>query len=341
MHLLRQARQLSRVAATARSLPARALSSSSSSKPPGTSDTSETSTKPTKPIVVGDMVETRRSTAAAAAAAASTTLQEAISNLARASNTCALPVSSKHAAVLVALFESPTDGELHVILTQRSSKMRKHAGEVCLPGGKREAGDTDDVATALREAHEELGIDPGAVTVLATMPPLLSKHLLSVTPVVATVPPGLSFTPSPTEVAHVFTAPLGMFLRGGPCYQYRDVAWEGLPYRLHYWDYKYRGQEFLIWGLTAGVLIMVAEQALGRRAAFPVHPPGALPYSALAYERGRLVFRGGGGAARGSAAVPGAMVTAAEAEAAVGGEQEEEEDGGVAAAGGEGGGSGG
>lgn len=79
--------------------------------------------------------------------------------------------------------------------------MRKHAGEVCFPGGKREPGDQDDVATALREAQEELGIDPGCVDVVVTMPPVLSKHLLSVTPVVATVPQGMRFIPSPAEVS--------------------------------------------------------------------------------------------------------------------------------------------
>ena len=96
-----------------------------------------------------------------------------------------------------------------------------------------------------------------------------------------------------------------MFLRAGPGYRHRDVDWEGFPYRLHYWDYQYRGQQFLIWGLTAGMLVVVAEKALGRSAEFQVHPPGAAPYTALAFERGRLIFRGGspGAAAGGGEAV--------------------------------------
>lgn len=56
----------------------------------------------------------------------------------------------------------------------------------------------------------------------------------------------------------------------------------------------YKENEFLIWGLTAGLLIVVAEKALGRKPDFRVDPPGARPYSALAYENGRLVFRGSG-----------------------------------------------
>ncbi|KAL4522160.1 hypothetical protein Ndes2437B_g07902 [Nannochloris sp. 'desiccata'] len=277
-------------------------------------------------ILVEEMVETRRTPRTAT----EVPLAQAIANLrCHHSNTPApTPVSSKHAAVLIPLFES--DGEIHVILTQRSSKLRKHAGEVCFPGGKREEGDANDVATALREAQEELGIDPGCVDVVVSMPPVLSKHLLSVTPVIATVPADLRFVPSPLEVEHVFSAPLKMFLEAGNGYSHRDVEWEeGIPYRLHYWEYKYKDQSFLIWGLTAGILIVAAEQALGRSAVFPVNPPGAMPYTALAFERGKLVFRvsegdstagtGRDGTMRGTtAAVPGAVVTEAEMVAAVG-----------------------
>ena len=274
-------------------------------------------------ILVEEMVETRRSSRAAT----DISLATAVDNLKRfhSNATASTPVSSKHAAVLIPLFES--DGEIHVILTQRSSKLRKHAGEVCFPGGKREEGDVDDVATALREAHEELGIPTECVNVVATMPPVLSKHLLSVTPVIATVPADLRFVPSPSEVEHVFSAPLRMFLEAGNGYSHRDVQWEDLPYRLHYWEYKYKEQSFLIWGLTAGILIVAAEQALGRPAEFPVHPPGAMPYTALAFERGKLVFRGGSAAGgTNTAAVPGAVVMESEMAAAVGDVDGEEEE---------------
>jgi 8-oxo-dGTP pyrophosphatase MutT (NUDIX family) len=287
-------------------------------------------------ILVEEMVETRRTPRMPTDVVS---LNQAIANLRRhhSNTTASTPVSSKHAAVLIPLFES--EGEIHVILTQRSSKLRKHAGEVCFPGGKQEDGDANDVATALREAHEELGIDPGCVNVIVSMPPVLSKHLLSVTPVIATVPSDLRFIPSPSEVDHVFSAPLSMFLEAGPGYSHRDVQWEGLPYRLHYWEYRYKDQNFLIWGLTAGILVVAAEQALGRSAAFPVHPPGAMPYTALAFESGKLVFRGGGGGGSStsansagdnregtSAAVPGAFVTEAEMVAAVGEDEDDIEE---------------
>lgn len=91
----------------------------------------------------------------------------------------AQPVSARHAAVLVPLFED-AEGVVRVILTQRASSLPTHSGEVCLPGGKRDPGDADDAATALREAHEELGIPPAACCLLGALPPFLSKHLLSV-----------------------------------------------------------------------------------------------------------------------------------------------------------------
>eukprot|EP00887_Chlorella_sp_A99_P000651 scaffold5.g651.t1 len=243
------------------------------------------------------------------------------------------PVSSKYAAVLVPLFEDAR-GEVHVVLTQRSSRLNKHSGEVCFPGGKRD-GAEDDVATALREANEELGLNPRDVTLLGCLPPFLSKHLLSV---LGLIPAGLRFTPNQAEVEHVFTAPLRMFLEAGPGYRSHDVEWApGIPYRVHYWDYSSGGKQFLIWGLTAGMLVVVAEKAFGRPPAFAASPLGAPEYTSLAYDGTALVFRGGrpaapeaqqlASAAAGagehgarSAAEAGALVTQVEAEAAVGGD---------------------
>jgi 8-oxo-dGTP pyrophosphatase MutT (NUDIX family) len=76
---------------------------------------------------------------------------------------------SQDAAVLAPLFER--DGELHAVFTRRRGDLRIHAGQVSFPGGRREPGDADLVATALREAHEEIGLDPAAVTVLGALHP--------------------------------------------------------------------------------------------------------------------------------------------------------------------------
>jgi 8-oxo-dGTP pyrophosphatase MutT (NUDIX family) len=73
------------------------------------------------------------------------------------------------AAVLAPLFER--DGDLHAVFTKRRSHLRLHAGQISFPGGRREEGDTDLIQTALREAHEEIGLDPGAVTLVGALRP--------------------------------------------------------------------------------------------------------------------------------------------------------------------------
>jgi len=207
------------------------------------------------------------------------------------------PVSTKPAAILVPLFEDTHTGAIHVLLTQRSSTLNTHAGEVCLPGGKREDQDADDIATALRETHEELGIHPNHISIIGTLPPILSKHFLSVTPVLATIPHNLEFNNNnnPGEVSAVFSVPLSCFLTSkGGGYSCRDVEWEpGIKYRLHFFDIKYRndGVVYKVWGLTAGVLIQIAEMAYNRRADFLVNPPNCPSYTLLTYEDGKLGFR--------------------------------------------------
>eukprot|EP00624_Nannochloropsis_granulata_P002809 evm.model.NODE_24274_length_29257_cov_20.527943.7 len=104
------------------------------------------------------------------------------------------PVTLRKAAVLLPLFEHIEDGRIHCLLTVRPKHMRSHAGEVCFPGGKVEAGETE-VQTAMREAMEEIGLAPEAVRVVGKMTPTLSLHFLEVTPVVAVIP--ADFVPQP------------------------------------------------------------------------------------------------------------------------------------------------
>ena len=168
------------------------------------------------------------------------------------------------------------------------------AGEVCLPGGKRDPADSSDVDTALREAHEELGIAPSSVQVLAQLPPFLSKHRLSVTPVVGIIPPPQALRPNPSEVAHVFDMPLKFFLEDCPSHTWKDISWEGFKYRLHFFEHLTNGRTFLVWGLTAAMLIEVAEQALGRKPAFAAHTPGSIPYTELRIQQDRLTWKAPG-----------------------------------------------
>ena len=133
--------------------------------------------------------------------------------LAAALPAAALAAESQRAAVLVPLFwRGDGDGDaracLHVLLTQRLQSLSTHGGECAFPGGRRDATDADDAATALREAHEEVGLPPAQARVLAVLPPVLSKHRLSVTPVVALIPADFMPAPHAAEVAAVFELPL-------------------------------------------------------------------------------------------------------------------------------------
>ena len=171
------------------------------------------------------------------------------------------------------LAASSTRGdEVRVLLCTRSEALSSHAGEVCLPGGKNDPGESD-VACALREADEEIGLRAAAhaLDVVATLPPFLSKGRVSVRPVVACVG-SRTFEPSVNEdeVAETFTVPLESFL-DDVGHSHRD--WEFLPgrvIRVHFFERAGR----VVWGLTASVLVETAEVAFGRRAAFRKTPPG-------------------------------------------------------------------
>ncbi|KAJ3181411.1 hypothetical protein HDU87_001017 [Geranomyces variabilis] len=120
--------------------------------------------------------------------------------------------AEKRAAVLVGLVVDPETRRLEVWLTLRSSKLRKHGGEVALPGGRQEGSDADLVATALRESEEEIGLDRDAVESVTCLKPFLSRFLLLVTPVVGIVPGDFVPSANPDEVAACFKVPLEEFL---------------------------------------------------------------------------------------------------------------------------------
>ncbi|KAH0721492.1 hypothetical protein KY284_006522 [Solanum tuberosum] len=165
----------------------------------------------------------------------------------------------KRAAVLICLFEG-VDGELQVILTKRSSKLSTHSGEVALPGGKAEEGDASDADTATREAKEEIGLDPSLVNVVTCLEPFLSKHLLRVIPVIGILSNKKEFNPTPnvSEVEAVFDVPLEMFLKDENR-KSEEREWMGEKYLIHLFDYEMDNKKYLIWGLTAGILIRAAS----------------------------------------------------------------------------------
>ena len=115
---------------------------------------------------------------------------------------------SARAAVLAPLFER--DGELYAVFTKRRSHLRLHAGQISFPGGRPEPGDEDLVQTALREAHEEIGLDPASVVLvgaLAPTPTVVSD--IAIYPVVGLIPaPAAPWTPAEEEVEAVIEASL-------------------------------------------------------------------------------------------------------------------------------------
>ena len=155
------------------------------------------------------------------------------------------------AAVLVAITDRPEPG---LILTVRREHMRKHAGQVAFPGGRIDEGETA-VHAALREAQEELALDPGQVQILGEADQYRTVTGYGVTPVIGLVPPDLLFVPNPEEVADWFEAPLDFVLE--PINQHRMSA-EYQGRTRHYYQIDWQGRR--IWGATAAMLVNLTRR---------------------------------------------------------------------------------
>lgn len=179
-------------------------------------------------------------------------------------------------AVLVLLGEQ--DGEPDVLVLQRAATLRTHAGQPAFPGGASDPDDADAVATALREAHEEVGLDPASVTVLASLPPLwISVSNFVVTPVLAWWHAPHEVHPrDPAEVAHVARLPIAELVDPANRLQVRHPSGYVGP------AFECRGM--VVWGFTAGVLSVLLDLAgwsrpwsLDRVADLPASPASAVP----------------------------------------------------------------
>ncbi|MGV3344400.1 CoA pyrophosphatase [Enterobacteriaceae bacterium LUAb1] len=142
-----------------------------------------------------------------------------------------------------------------IILTRRADSLRNHAGQIAFPGGMQESSDTSLIATALREADEEIGLDPGDVRVLGTLPAVTSRTGFQVTPVVGLIPPHYDFHLSTHEVAMLFEMPLAEALRLNR-YIPLDIPYHNTPHRI--WMSWY--QQHMIWGMTAGIIRQLGQQ---------------------------------------------------------------------------------
>ncbi|KAM0923949.1 hypothetical protein ACQ4PT_005208 [Festuca glaucescens] len=181
--------------------------------------------------------------------------------------------SKGFAAVLVCIFEDP-GGDTRVLLTKRASSLKSHSGEVSLPGGKMEEGDADAKATALREAEEEIGLDPALVSVVAVLEPFLTKNGLDVTPVIGILSDRSLFNPvlNKDEVVDIFDAPLDMFLKDDNR-RTQERIWMGMTVPFQFFDYEADGKKYVIWGLTAHILTRAAAVVLQRQPSFVELPP--------------------------------------------------------------------
>jgi 8-oxo-dGTP pyrophosphatase MutT (NUDIX family) len=164
------------------------------------------------------------------------------------------------AAVLLPLYGWPDD-EPGLVFTERPADMRRHAGEISFPGGRRDPGDADLSATALREAQEEIGLDPAQVEIGEALPATNTFVTgYRIHPFVGHIPHprDLSLEPNPAEVETVLTFSLDLLRES---YAIRRLVRRGVPIHTP----TYEVEAHLIWGATARILGDLLER-LGTRA---------------------------------------------------------------------------
>ena len=155
------------------------------------------------------------------------------------------------ASVLVAVTDRPDPG---LLLIHRPDTMRAHPGQVAFPGGRRDHGE-DAVSAALREAQEELGIDPARVTVIGPTDLYRTGSGYEITPVIAVVPGDISITPCPTEVASWFEVPLAHVLDPAN-HSTGQIEHEGQVVKfIEIWWQQHR-----IWGVTGAILTRLIDR---------------------------------------------------------------------------------
>ncbi len=166
-------------------------------------------------------------------------------------------LDTRGAAVLAAIYE--LEGEAHVVLTRRASSLRVHSGEVSFPGGRRDV-DEDLVGTALREAREEIGLDPDAVEIIGEL-----DHLSTLTsgsfivPFVGLLPvPPVDLAANPAEVAAVLHVPLAELLDPAV---FREERWNLFGSERAMFFFELVGDT--VWGATAAMLRQLLGLATG------------------------------------------------------------------------------
>lgn len=161
------------------------------------------------------------------------------------------------AAVLIPLFMK--DERLHLLMQRRTEKVDHHKGQIAFPGGRTDPEDSDAVATALREAQEEMGLEPEDVQVLGLIDDIVTVTRFLVTPVVGRIPDSYHFEQNRDEVEEILRVPWELFTR--PPTSKRPVEHAGLRYEVEYFPFD----GYQIWGATARItqhLVELVEQGL-------------------------------------------------------------------------------
>ncbi len=165
---------------------------------------------------------------------------------------------ARRAAVLVPIIER--DSGLRVLLTARARHLVHHPGQVAFPGGRIEAVDADARAAALREAEEEVGLEPALARVVGELPVHLTGTGFVVTPVVAFVSGAFEARPNAGEVAGVFEVPLEFLIDRG-----NSVRSEVERFGSRFVSYEYRWQTWRIWGATAAIIITLRNLLINKQ----------------------------------------------------------------------------
>lgn len=159
-----------------------------------------------------------------------------------------LALDYPEAGILVPVTDDENNPEM--IFTLRSANLKTHRGQVSCPGGKRDPEDSSLAATALRETHEEIGLPPDQVDVIAPLSQVMSRYGILVTPYVGVVPGDHPVVPNPYEIESVFRVPLSFFLED------RRERTDALSFLNHtFYVPCYRWERYQIWGLSAVVLV--------------------------------------------------------------------------------------
>ena len=156
------------------------------------------------------------------------------------------------AAVLVAITDRPEPG---LILTERAASLRKHAGQIAFPGGRVDDGDADEIAGALREAQEEIGLAPEVVDIIGTSDRYHTFTGFDVIPVLGVIPPDLPLVPQASEVADWFELPLSYALDPSNRFKH-SLEFQGL--KRHYYEIMWNDRR--IWGITAAILANLSRR---------------------------------------------------------------------------------